>query len=146
MFEDNDFISALQWQGTDDISAYLSVPAAIEFQRSHDWRTVRERCHAMLAETLAQLEAVTGVPSCYPRQAPRLFHQMGVAPLPLQPDIAAFKERLYSEHRIEVPCYVWQGGHYMRISVQAYNTPEELSRLVEATSMLLQPTPMTTAF
>lgn len=143
MFEDNDFISALQWQGTDDISAYLSVPAAIEFQRAHDWRTVRERCHAMLAETLAQLEAVTGVPSYYPRQTPRLFHQMGVAPLPLQPDIAAFRERLYAEHRIEVPCYAWQGGHYMRISVQAYNAPEELAQLVEATSMLLQPTSMT---
>jgi isopenicillin-N epimerase len=99
---------------------------------------VRVRCHTLLAETLAQIEAVTGVPLYYPRQAPRLFHQMGVAPLPLQPDIAAFKERLYTEHRIEVPCYAWQGGHYMRISVQAYNTPEELSQLVEAVTSLLR--------
>lgn len=138
MFEDNDFISALQWQGTDDISAYLSVAAAIEFQRAHDWPTVRDRCHILLAETLAQIEAVTGVPLYYPRQAPRLFHQMGVVPLPLQPDIVAFKERLYTEHHIEIPCYAWQGGHYMRISVQAYNTPEELSQLVEAVALLLQ--------
>lgn len=138
MFEDSDFISALQWQGTDDISAYLSVPAAIEFQQTHDWTTVRKRCHALLAETLTQIEAVTGIPLYYPRHAPRLFHQMGVAPLPRQPDIVAFKDRFYAEHRIEVPCYAWQGDHYMRISVQAYNTPEELSQLVDAVAMLLR--------
>ena len=43
-FEESDYVAALQWQGTDDMSAYLSVPAAIDFQREHDWPAVRARC------------------------------------------------------------------------------------------------------
>jgi isopenicillin-N epimerase len=59
-FEESDFISAHQWQGTDDISAYLSVPAAIQFQAEHDWPAVRQQCHTLLSATLARLTAITG--------------------------------------------------------------------------------------
>ena len=37
----------MQWQGTRDIAAWLTVPAAIEFQRRHRWPAVRRRCHAI---------------------------------------------------------------------------------------------------
>ena len=33
-----------------DISAYLPVPAAIQFQADHDWPSVRARCHELLRE------------------------------------------------------------------------------------------------
>src|SRR5215211_3897523 len=39
------FVSRNQYQGTRDIAAFLSVPAAIEFQQKHNWDAVRDRCH-----------------------------------------------------------------------------------------------------
>ena len=33
--------SRLQWQGTQEIASFLSTPAAIEFQRAHNWAEVR---------------------------------------------------------------------------------------------------------
>lgn len=132
LFEENDFISAHQWQGTDDISAYLSVPAAIAFQAEHDWPAVRRQCHMLLSETLRGLSAITGEPAPYSALAPQHFHQMAVALLPAQTDVAALKQRLYRAHRIEIPCFAWQGQPLLRISVQGYNTAEELAHLTAA--------------
>jgi isopenicillin-N epimerase len=137
LFEENDFVSATQWLGTDDISAYLSVPAAIDFLAAHDWPAVREQCHTLLSATLARLTAVTGLASPYLSPTARLFHQMAVARIPLQPDIVAFKQRLYDDYRIEVPCFAWQGYHFIRISVQGYNSTGDLARLEQAVQALI---------
>lgn len=131
-FEENDFISAHQWQGTDDISAYLSVPAAIEFQANHDWPTVRRQCHMLLTETLARLSEITNEASPYPTPATQHYHQMAVALLPAQTDAPALQQQLHRVHRIEVPCFAWQGRPLLRISVQGYNTAEDLACLEAA--------------
>jgi isopenicillin-N epimerase len=130
-FEESDFVSAMSWMGTDDYSAYLSVPAAIRFQEEHDWPAVRARCHILLTETLARIAAVTGLPPAYPAH-PESFHQMAIARIPQQGNLRAFKERLFEVYRIEIPCNEWQGQHFVRISVQGYNTAQDLDTLVEA--------------
>lgn len=135
-FEENDFISALQWQGTDDLSAFLSVPAAIDFQAEHHWPAVRRHCHALLSASMARLAALTGMAAVYPAQS-GYYHQMAIVPIPLQPDLAVLKERLYDEFAIEIPCINWQGRHFVRISVQGYNSEEDLRRLEEAIGALL---------
>ncbi len=40
-----------EYQGTRDVAAFLTVPAAIEYQASHDWDAQRERCHQLAMET-----------------------------------------------------------------------------------------------
>jgi isopenicillin-N epimerase len=42
------FVEENEWQGTRDPAAYLSVPAAIQFQAEHDWPRVRAECHELL--------------------------------------------------------------------------------------------------
>lgn len=133
LHQDNDFVSALQWQGTDDPAAYLSVPAAIAFQAEHDWGAVRARCQAMLATTLDRITALTGLPPAYTHDSVWCT-QMAISPIPWQPDLAAFKARLWERHRIEIPCINWGGRHFVRISVQGYTTQSDLDTLVEALS------------
>ncbi len=132
----SDFLDYLQYTGTDDYAAYLSVPAAIEFQARHDWPSVRERCHALLAQAIARVDALTGRPSIYPPPG-RAFAQMAAALLPPLADLLAFKTRLYDEFRVEVPCVQWNGRQFIRISIQGYNTEADVDALLAALEVML---------
>ena len=139
-FEESDFISALQWQGTDDLSSFLSVPAAIAFQAEHDWPAVRRHCHALLTAALDRLAGITGMAPAY-MQPHGFYAQMAIAPLPPQPDLLTFKDRLYDDYAVEAPCPNWQGRHFLRISVQGYNNEADLHRLEQAVRALLASRP-----
>lgn len=127
----SDFLDYLQWMGTHDPAAYLAVPAAIEFQAAHDWTAVREQCHTLAREALLRIGEMTGLPPLYPPDSP-FFQQMAAISLPPQPDIRAFQARLYDEYGIEIPGIDWRGRHFIRISVQGYNTEADVNALVTA--------------
>ena len=115
-----------RWQGTRDPSAYLSVPAAIDFQAVHDWPEVRRRSRALLEHARARmpLEPLTDD-----------FVQMLGFAVDL-PEPETLTRRLFDEHRIEVPVFETSHGWTMRVSVQAYNDEADLDALVAALETL----------
>lgn len=118
----------LQWQGTRDIAAFLTVPAAITFQAEHDWPRQRERCHALALATQAAVLARNGL---QPIAAGDSLAQM--VPIPVRAmDADALRRRLFDEHRIEIPVTQHGGRSFVRLSVQAYNTQAECDALVSA--------------
>jgi isopenicillin-N epimerase len=124
------FVDYQEWQGTRDVAAFLSVPAAIEFQKKHDWDKVQEACHVLAVEVEARICKLTGLPSLYSDDA--WFAQMISAVLPVGTDIVALKEFLYEESRIEVPLIEWNGKKLIRISIQGYNSREDVDTLMTA--------------
>ncbi len=126
------------WIGTDDPSAYLSVPAAIEFQREHDWPAVRAACHRLAVQTRERIGALTGLPPISP-ETPEWWGQMCTIPLPTQPGptIKAVQARLWEDYQLEVPIVEWQGQRFVRVSIQAYNAPQDVDRLVEGLAAVL---------
>lgn len=131
------FVDYLQWRGTDDPSACLAVPAAIRFMQEYAWDSVRNQCHDLLHQALHRINAITGIASVYPSDS-GYYHQMAIAELPQQPDLKQLKKRLYEIFKIEVPCIEWNGRHLVRISVQGYNTLEDIQRLISALERLLE--------
>jgi isopenicillin-N epimerase len=129
------YIDYLQWSGTRDPAAYFSVPAAINFMNKHGWDVVQKNCHSLLKETLEQISQVTGLPPIYPLDS-NLYHQMGVVPLPSN-DPTLFKSRLYDEFAIEVPLTKIGDQNLIRVSIQAYNTPQDCQRLIDALKCLI---------
>ena len=124
-----------EWQGTRDPAAYLSVPAAIQFQAEHDWPRVRAECHELLREARRRIEELTGLPPICP-DSPEWYAQMAAFPLPAC-DAATLQRRLYDEYRVEVPIIEWGGRQLVRVSVQGYNTAEDVEALVRALGDLL---------
>lgn len=126
----SNLLDYLQWMGTVDPSAYLTVPAAIAFQKEHHWPDVRRHCHDLLHHALDQISSFTGLASPYPDDS--FYHQMAVAPLPPVAELRAFKERFYEKYRVEVPFTEWNGRQFVRISVQGYNSATDTAALLAA--------------
>jgi isopenicillin-N epimerase len=132
-YDDDDptFVRRHEWQGTRDPSAYLTVPAAIAWQDEHDWDAVRDRCHdlARRARTELRLEAI--VPDSHD-----FYGQMVTLRLPADAP-ADLKERLYDDHRIEIPVSEHGGDGFIRASFDGYNDAGDLQRLKTALDELL---------
>jgi len=124
------FIDYHEWWGTRDIASFLAVEDAIRFQAANDWPRIRAECHALLKTALQGVQDITGMPALYPDDT--WYAQMGAASLPSGTDIETLKSRLYAEHHIEVPLVDWKGRKLIRISVQGYNEPGDIDRLLQA--------------
>lgn len=123
----SDFLDYLQWLGTMDPAAYLSVPAAIQFQAEHNWTAVRQQCHDLLRQTLGRIHTLTGLPPMYHHDTD--YNQMAIAALP-PVDAPQLKRRLLEEFRVEIPITEWHGRTFVRISAQGYNTPDDMDALL----------------
>jgi isopenicillin-N epimerase len=130
--------SALVWfnegQGTRDLSAFLAVPSAIDFQVRHNWDAQRERCHQLARDTQSRIDALTGLDPICPASR-EWFTQMVSIRLP-EVDLPLLSRRL-QERRIEVPVFRWNQQPLMRVSFQAYNDQRDADALVDALSELL---------
>jgi isopenicillin-N epimerase len=129
--DDPSFVSRHEKQGTRDPSAYLTVPAAIEWQRDQGWDAVRARCHQLARRARNELGLEPLTPD-----SEGFFRQMVTLRLPddAPPDL---KERLYDEYRIEIPVAERPDGRFIRASFQGYNDDADFERLRDALAALL---------
>ncbi len=130
------FVDYLEWTGTRDISACLSVPAAINFQKQHDWLKVRQDGHALAAWIQSEI--------CHqfsrdPLSAsPDWFGQMVSIPLPDTISSFRVQQTLLAEYRIEVPVFAWNDKTLLRVSVQGYNSIHDLEKLLDALRVIYE--------
>lgn len=129
------FIDILQWTGTKDPTAALTVPTAIQFMQEYNWDEVRKECHDLLCLGIEQICNLVNMPPLYPLES-GFYGQMGIAPLPLT-NLTVLKNRLYDEYKIEVPLIQWQDKQFVRISVQGYNSQDDIDALVNSLKVLL---------
>lgn len=129
------FVDEQEWQGTRDIAAYLSVPAAIEFMEKNDWSRVQGESHDLARYARNEITRVTGLAPLSP-DPPEWYAQMVALPLP--PCHADdLKRRLYDDFHIEVPIITWNGRQMVRVSIQGYNDSSDVDALISALETLL---------
>ena len=120
----------LQWQGTRDITGCLALTAAIDFHHAQLTPEVRNACHRQAVSLMHELAGHFGLPVI---GSDAHFAQMAPIPVPATgPDAEALRQRLFEQHRIEVPVTQHGGQCFVRVSVQGYNTRAELEALADA--------------
>jgi isopenicillin-N epimerase len=133
---ESSFIDYLQWTGTYDPAAYLSVPTAINFMEQNHWSVVQMECHNLLRSAIKRICDQNKMTPLYPLDS-SLFHQMGTIPMPKLREISELKTRLLSDFNIEIPCLEWNDKQFIRLSIQGYNTGAEIDLLIHALSILI---------
>ena len=135
------------WTGTRDPSAWLSVPAAIDFLDDvldGGWPLVRKRNRELVLTGRRILcEALEIEPPC----PDSMIGSMASLPLPDgdgegSHEIFPFdvlQEKLFRDSAIEVPVIYWpeRPQRLIRISAQLYNSEEEYAYLAQALKLLL---------
>lgn len=130
------FAREFDWQGTRDISAWLTIPAAIEFMNDLGWDQVREHNHQLAVWVQKLLCDRWNVQPLSPIDGGMIGSMATLSlPAPLDhlsvPQSLHLQQKLYNEHRIEVPVMCWRGRSFIRPCCQVYNLPEEYERLAD---------------
>jgi len=125
------FVEFHEWQGSRDISQFLTTPAAIDFQARHDWDKVRATCRTLVMGAQAAVTDMFGLEPYHPPLA-EWHGQIACARLPDDVDDQALLNDLRFEDRIDVSVDRFAGRPRVRISVQGYNDQRDIDRLLEA--------------
>lgn len=127
------------WMGTDDPTAYLCVPEAIQFVGSllpGGWAEVMTTNRAMAIAARETLCTALNTAQPCPSE---MLGSLAVVPLP-DGDWQTLHDALLRNYRIEVPIIPWgrSRGRQIRISAQIYNYPAQYEYLATALTELFQ--------
>lgn len=123
------FLDSFEIQGTQDPSAWLAVPAALEFRKTHNWAEVSKACDQLAQELAQRVATFTKLPAL---SAPEFCApQMVAMPVP-KTDPRKLKAFLLNERKVEIPVFSWQDQTIVRVSIAAYNSQKDADNLVNA--------------
>ena len=132
--------------GTDDPTAFLAVPTALDFFATRfesGWAGVRAHNHALAREARSLLcEALETTPPC-PEE---MLGSLATVALPEGPPVTVtpgapdpLHTLLFQRFAIEVPVWPLLGSRWLRISAQVYNQRSQYVQLGAALRELLSP-------
>jgi isopenicillin-N epimerase len=130
------FAREFSWQGTRDISSWLSVPRALEFMSELGWDRIMTHNHQMAAWAQQMLCESWDVEPISPIDG-SMLGSMVTVPLPArfglvnEAQTQALQQRLYDDYLLEVPLVRWGDRLLVRPCCQLYNTPEDYHRLAD---------------
>jgi isopenicillin-N epimerase len=136
---DKGFHEEFDWTGTRDFSAFLAVPAAIDFHARLGGAALRERNAALAAEATGLLarRLNTEVGTTGP-----LAGAMGVARLPVAGEVGSERAEALRAKLLDAgtdaPLHVIAGGIWLRLSAFAYNELADYERLAEIVARVLR--------
>jgi isopenicillin-N epimerase len=125
-----------EFEGTRDICPWLSVPTAIEFQRSLDFAMIRAH-NARLVKRVRERFADFPRLSLATPTHPDLHGYLTAFRMPNDANGPHWRTTLWERYRIEAPIVERPEGLLIRVSTHFYNTEAELDRITDAVHFLL---------
>jgi isopenicillin-N epimerase len=121
------FLDYHEYQGTRDISAFLTTPTVIEFLENNNWKEKSAHSKKIILNNYKRFcELLDTKPIC--PVTDEFLGQMCSIPIKTN-DPIALKELLFHKYKIEIPVMKIDFGIFIRISLNAYNSEKDLDIL-----------------
>ncbi len=121
------FIDEFEYQGTRDLAPFLSVPAGIEFHKKYFTDSAKQNIRHMLEYAKTEFARIFDTKALIEYIPENM--QMYAHPLPKDIDGKLLKTKLYDNYNIELPVSLQNNIEYIRISLQLFNTKDDLDFL-----------------
>lgn len=124
------FLDYHQTQGTRDFSAFLTIPAAIQFMQENNWDAVKKECRRITqnnAERFCKL--VNATPLC-PVTDDFIAQMYSITIKTSAPE--KLHDLLFEKYKIQIPVMAHEDKVYLRYSINAFNSNEDLDKLYDA--------------
>ena len=122
------FLDYHQWQGTRDMSAYLTIPTTIDFLKKYNWNKITSECREINLWARDEINQMLNKKSLCKT---KFLGQMSSIYIKKEATID-YHIYFYKKYKIQIPFILWNNISFIRISIQAYNTKEDIYKLLDA--------------
>jgi isopenicillin-N epimerase len=124
------FLDYHEYQGTRDISAFLTTPKVVQFLEDNNWNEKAAQCRKLILANYKNFcDLLNSKPIC-----PVTSEFLGqMCSIPIKTDRPLeLKEILFNKYKIEIPITKIESGMFLRIALNAYNSQNDLDILYAA--------------
>lgn len=132
------FLDYHQMQGTRDISAFLTVPKALDFMTENNWSAVAAESRALVQKNALMFCDLVGAKPLCPISDEFLGQMFSI---PIKPLSAERLQRyLFQTYNIEIPVMRHGESTYLRYSINGFNSQKDLDHLCLALKEIIEVT------
>ena len=121
------FLDYHQMQGTRDFSAFLTVPHAIQFMKENNWEQVAAYYRKMTKENAAELCKMLNAKPIAPVNDDFTLQMYSAEIKTSEPE--KLHQHFFDEYSIEIPVMRQDDKVYLRYSLNAFNSQNDLDQL-----------------
>lgn len=135
---ESQFLDYQEFQGTREISAFLCTPKVIDFLEENDWKIKAKECREIVINNYQRFcDLLNTYPLCPISE--EFLVQMASIPINTSKPIE-LKDLLFNTYKIEIPVMPLNGNYYLRYSINAYNSQQDLDVLFQALKEIIATT------
>jgi isopenicillin-N epimerase len=126
--EKSKFLQDFQWQGTRDMSAFLTIPFTIDYFNNTILPN-QNACRKLNQYTFLKFKEVFNTKPIVDDE--QWIGQMISYPLPKKTN-ENIKSILLMDYKIEIPIFKWKNQTFIRSSIHVYNEKKDIDHLISA--------------